>query len=69
MLRETSKNNRVILQMNNCRVHWSLEALQFYKDNETTVIYWTPYSLDLYPIQNIWEFIKAKFGSKKYLKR
>ena len=55
--------------MNNCRVHWSLEALQFYKDNETTVIYWTPYSPDLYSIENIWEFIKAKFGSKKYLKR
>ena len=54
----------VVLQMDNCRVHWSLEALQFYKDNEITVIDWSPYSPDLNPIENIWIFIKAKLGSK-----
>ena len=50
--------------MDNCRIHWSLEALQFYKDNEITVIDWTPYSPNLNPIENIWEFIKSKLGSK-----
>ena len=49
--------------MDNCRVHWSLEVLKFYKDNELTVIDWSQYSLDLYPVENIWEFIKAKLGS------
>ena len=42
--REMSMNDNVVLQMDNCRVHWLLEALQFYKDNEITVIDWPPYS-------------------------
>ena len=67
-LREISKSDWIVLQMDNCRVHWSLEALQFYKDNEITVIDWPPYSPDLNPIENLWGFIKAKLGSKKYLK-
>ena len=50
--------------MDNCRVHWLLEALQFYKDNEITVIDWLPYSPELNPIENVWVFIKAKLGSK-----
>ena len=67
-LREISKSDWIVLQMDNCRVHWSLEALQFYKDNEITVIDWPPYSPNLNPIENLWGFIKAKLGSKKYLK-
>ena len=60
--REISKSDNVVLQMDNCRVHWSLEALQFYKDNEITVIDWPPYSPYLNPIKNVWAFIKAKLG-------
>ena len=54
--------------MDNCRVHWLLEALQFYKDNEITVIDWLPYSPELNPIENVWVFIKAKLGSKHFQK-
>ena len=54
--------------MDNCRVHWLLEALQFYKDNEITVINWPPYSPYLYPIENVWAFIIAKLGLKNIQK-
>ena len=66
--REISKSDHVVLQMDNCRVHWSWEALQLYKDNEITVIDWPPYSPNLNPIENVWAFIKAKLGTKKYSK-
>ena len=59
---QISKRGHVVLQMDNCRVHWSLEALQFYKDNEITFIDWPPYSPDLNPIENVWAFIKGKLG-------
>ena len=43
--------------MDNFRVHWSLEELQFYKDNEITVIDWPSYSQGLNPIENVWALI------------
>ena len=45
-----------------------MEALQFYKDNEITVIDWQLYSPDLNPIENVCAFIKAKKGSKNIQK-
>ena len=42
--REISKSDNIILQMDNCWAHWSLEALELYKDNKITVIDRPPYS-------------------------
>ena len=53
--------------MDNCRVHLSLEALLFYKDNEITCIDWPPYSPDSNPIENVWHLLKQS-NDKKYSK-
>ena len=46
-----------------------MEALQFYKDNEITVIDWPPYSLDLNPTENVCAFINLMIRSNKYFKK
>ena len=49
------KNN---MQMDNARIHWTLDALRFYKKNNIVVIDWSAYSSDLNPIENICAYIK-----------
>ena len=49
-------------------VHWSLNSLRFYYDNDIKVLDWPPYSPNLNPIENICANMKNKLGDKKYTK-
>ena len=49
------------------RMHWTLDALRFYKENNIVVIDWPAYSPDLNPIENVWAYIKEKLSGKKFI--
>ena len=61
-MRYQEKNN---MQMDNARIHWTLDALRFYKENNIVVIDWHAHSPDLNPIENVWAYIKRKLSGKK----
>ena len=44
------------MQMDSVRIHWTLDALRFYKENNIVVIDWPVYSPDLNPIENVWAY-------------
>ena len=62
-MRYQEKNNN--MQMDNARIHWTLDVLRFYKENNIVVIDWHAYSPDLNPIENVWAYIKGKLSGKK----
>ena len=51
--------------MDNARIHWTLDALSFYKENNIVVIDWHAYNQDLNSIKNVWEYTKGKLSGKK----
>ena len=63
-----NNSNSILLQVDNWRVHWFLDFLRFYYDNDIKVLDWPPYSPNLNPIENIWANMKNKQGDKKYTK-
>ena len=56
----------LFLQIDNARYHWSIEAFQFYYENNIKIIDWPPYFPDLNPIENIWAIIKRKIPEKTF---
>ena len=61
-------NKKIRLQMDNAKVHWSTNALKFYKENNLRLIDWPPNSPDLNPIENVWAYLKSKLSYQKYTK-
>ena len=57
----------LFLQIDNPRYHWSIEALEFYYENNIQIIDWQPYSPDLNPIENIWAIMKRKIAWKTFM--
>ena len=64
-LNEISRE-KIYMQMNNAQIHWTLDALRFYKENSIVVIDEPAYSPDLNPIENVWAYIK-KLSGKKFI--
>ena len=62
-LKDISRNV-LFLQIDNARYHWSIEALEFYYENNIKIIDWPPYYPDLNPIENIWAIMKRKIVEK-----
>ena len=60
------QEKKIYMQMDNARIHWTLDALRFYKKN-IGVIDWPAYSPDLNPIENVWAYIKGKLSGKKFI--
>ena len=56
----------LFLQIDNARYHWSIEALEFYYENNIKIIDWPPYSPDLNPIKSIWAVMKRKIAGKTF---
>ena len=56
----------VKILMDNHPIHKSMNSLLFYKEHKIKVIDFPPYSLDLNPIENIWEKIKKEIIKKEY---
>ena len=48
-----SKSNRILIQIANCRVHWSLELLKIYHENKIKILDWSSYSPNLNSRENI----------------
>ena len=62
-LRDTSRDV-LFLQIDNAWYHWSIEALEFYYENNIKTIDWPLYSPNLNPIENIWAIMMRKIAEK-----
>ena len=56
----------LFLQIDNARYHSSIEALEFYYENNIKMIDWPSYSPNLNPIENICAIMKRKIAGKTF---
>ncbi len=54
----------VKLMQDNAPCHTARAVCEFLEDNNVNFIKWPPYSPDLNPIENVWNWIKSKRESK-----
>ena len=66
-MNEINREEKIYLQMDNAKIHWTLDALKFYSENNITVVDWPAYSPDLNPIENIWAYIKSRLSGKRFV--
>ena len=52
-MREINVEDNFHLQMDNARIHWTLNSLYFYKYYNITIVDWLAYSRNLNLIKNI----------------
>ena len=64
-LRDISRDV-LFLQIDNARYHCSIEALEFYYENNIKIIDWSPYSPDWNSIENIWAIVKRIIAWKTF---
>ena len=64
-LRDISRDV-LFLQIDNTRYHLSIEALEFYYENNIQIIDWPPYSPDWNSIENIWAIVKRIIAWKTF---
>ena len=65
-MNEINRVGKIYIQTANAKIHWILDALKFYSENNITVVDWPAYSPDLNPIENIWAYIKSKLNGKRF---
>ncbi|POM69978.1 Transposase, partial [Phytophthora palmivora] len=49
-----------VYQQDNASIHTSKETMEFFKEQEVSVLEWTAHSPDLNPIENLWALLARK---------
>ena len=64
-LLEHSPSSEFALFLDNCRVHHSIKAGEFMKENKILAIFNVPYGPEYNPIERVWSRIKASFKKER----
>jgi hypothetical protein len=56
----TILENDFVFMQDNSRVHRAIIVQDWFAQRDIDVMDWSPYSLDMNPIENLWKLLKAK---------